>query len=115
MTPFLQKLHFLPMVYRTQFKINLITYKCFIGQAPKYLSTLLLPRINYNTVSTRKDLDKTWLNCHSIEKLNYRSKGYRFSAPVAWNLLDINIRESPTVETFRKRLKTFYYNQWLTT
>ena len=113
MTPFLQKLHFLPIAYRTEFKINLLTYKCLNSQGPNYLSSLLLPRVNHSTVATRKDLDYTWLNSHPFEKINYRSKGFRFIAPVAWNRLDKNIRESPNIDVFKTRLKTFYYNHWL--
>lgn len=113
MTPFLQKLHFLPIAYRTEFKINLLTYKCLNSQGPYYLSSLLLPRVNHSTVATRKDSDYTWLNSHPFEKINYRSKGFRFIAPVAWNRLDKNIRESPNIDVFKTRLKTFYYNHWL--
>ena len=82
-TPFLQKLHFLPMRYRSEFKTNLITYKCLNDRAPQYLKSLLLLRINDSLVVTRKDSDKTWLNQHSIEKTNYKSRGYQYTAPIA--------------------------------
>ena len=49
MTPLLQQLHFLPIHYRSQFKVNLIVYKCFQNQAPDYLKTLLIPRIVEST------------------------------------------------------------------
>ena len=112
-TPFLQKLHFLPIKYRSEFKINLTVYKCFKNQAPNYLKSLLIPRINESTVVTRLDNDVTWLNSHPIETLNYKCRGFRQAAPVVWNKLDKKIRESPTVETFKSRLKTFYFEKWL--
>ena len=112
MTPFLQRLHFLPMEYRSKFKVNLITYKCFQNQAPDYLKSLLLPRTD-SIKNTRKDSDKTWLNQHPLEKLKYKNRAFRFAAPVAWNELSRHVRESPSIGTFKTRLKTFYHQQWL--
>ena len=112
-TPFLQKLHFLPIVYRSEFKLNLLVYKCFNDQAPNYLKELLLPRINDSTVATRKDKDTTWLNQHPIEKLVYKNRGFRYSAPKAWNSLNQSLRESETTEGFKVKLKSFYYDLWL--
>uniref|UniRef100_A0A3B1JSL1 Reverse transcriptase domain-containing protein n=1 Tax=Astyanax mexicanus TaxID=7994 RepID=A0A3B1JSL1_ASTMX len=42
-TPVLQNLHWLPVKYRIQFKILLLTYKALNNLAPPYLSNLLLP------------------------------------------------------------------------
>ena len=103
----------MPIKYRSEFKINLTVYKCFKNQAPNYLKSLLIPRINESTVVTRLDNDVTWLNSHPIETLNYKCRGFRQAAPVVWNKLDKKIRESPTVETFKSRLKTFYFEKWL--
>ena len=112
-TPFLQKLHFLPIVYRSEFKLNLLIYKCFNNQAPDYLKNLLLPRLNDSKVVTRKDKDTSWLNYHLIEKLVYKNRGFRHAAPKAWNGLSQSIRESDSTEILKMRLKTFYYDIWL--
>ena len=40
-TPHLMDLHWLPIEYRIQFKILLLTYKTLNGLAPSYLSDLL--------------------------------------------------------------------------
>ena len=113
MTPYLQKLHFLPIVYRSQFKISVIVYKCFKKQAPKYLTSLLLPRINNYNKNTRKNIDITWLNKHPLEKLSYKCRSFRHVAPDVWNRLSIEVRNSPSVNIFKSRLKTFYFKEWL--
>ena len=113
MTPYLQRLHFLPIAYRSEFKINLLIYKCFSNQAPEYLKSLLIPRIKESNKQTRKDNDKTWLNKHSIEKLNYKCRCFRHIAPDSWNKLNVAVRDSPSIDTFKVRLKTFYFGQWL--
>ena len=40
-TPFLQKLHWLPIIYRILFKYNLITFKAIKFFQPIYLSSLI--------------------------------------------------------------------------
>ena len=54
----LVKLHGLPVRYRINFKILLITFKVIHGLAPKYLSELLTRKIkcNYNLRSTSEIL-----------------------------------------------------------
>ena len=42
-TPQLKKLHWLPIKYRIQFKIGLITYKIFNQGQPVYLRELFIP------------------------------------------------------------------------
>ena len=57
-TPTLVKLHWLPVRYRINFKILLITFKVIHGLAPKYLSELLTHKnkCNYNLRSTSEIL-----------------------------------------------------------
>ncbi len=113
MTPFIQKLHFLPMRYRTEFKLNLLTFKCLNNLGPNYLKSLLNLRLNSTRRMTRKETDKTWLSQPPINKLKYASRAYRYTAPMAWNALSQEIRESVSVESFKKKLKTFYFEKWL--
>ena len=108
-TLYLQKLHFLPIRYRTKFKINVITYKCINYKNPKYLYNLLIIHSDNVYKKTRKAEDKTWLRKHPIQKLVYKEKGYRYSAPIAWNGLDLGLRKSETAEIFKRNLKTFYF------
>ena len=42
-TPYLQKLHWLPILYRILFKYNLITFKAIKFSQPSYLSSLIKP------------------------------------------------------------------------
>ena len=40
-SPYLEKLHLLPVEYRIKYKISLLVYKCFHDKAPAYLKDLL--------------------------------------------------------------------------
>ena len=41
-TPYLKELHFLPIEYRSKFKISLMVYKYFHNNSPAYLTELLI-------------------------------------------------------------------------
>ena len=55
-TPLLVELHWLPVKFRIDFKIILITFKVINGMAPKYLSELisLRPNSSYSLRSNNK-------------------------------------------------------------
>ena len=40
-TPILRSLHWLPVSFRTEYKIYLLTYQCIHGNAPSYLKELV--------------------------------------------------------------------------
>ena len=113
MTPYLQTLHFLPIHYRLNFKICLMVYKCLNNQAPEYLKCLIKPHEATHNIKTRIDYDTTWLNNYPLEKINYKCRSFRHAAPDIWNKLSHIIRESESVEVFKARLKTYYFELWL--
>ena len=57
-TPILEDLHWLPIKYRMQFKIVLLTFKCLYGLAPQYLVDLIAvaPQSRYNLRSRNATL-----------------------------------------------------------
>ena len=112
-TPLVRELHFLPIKFRSYFKINLIIYKCFNGLAPRYLGELLLPRVDQSLKQTRKANDLTYLCSHPLEKLNYKNQCFRYASTGLWNGLSQVIRESPNVDIFKSKLKTYYFEVWL--
>jgi len=42
-------------------------------------------------------------------KLTFGSRAFRFSAPRVWNSLPVSIRETKSLPTFRRHLKTLYF------
>ena len=98
-TPFMHKLHWLPIQYRILFKYNILTYKAIYFRQPPYISSLV------------KQCDLTWGNRLSISssKLNKHSglQSFAVAAPTGWNKLRQAIR---TVESFKKQLKTYLFS-----
>ena len=106
-TPYLKKLHFLPVEYRIKYKVVLLTFKCINDLAPTYLKTLLIMKDGLQ--SLRSACDYFLLE---FPPLHFKSTGYRrfsYVAPLEWNKLPYNLRTCPDLPTFKRKLKTHYF------
>ncbi|KAF7650904.1 hypothetical protein LDENG_00119220, partial [Lucifuga dentata] len=107
-TPVLASLHWLPVHFRIQFKILLITFKATHGLAPSYISALLMPYIAPRPLTSA---DQKLLH---ILRSRFTTKGDRaFSvvAPTLWHQLPLNICSVESVQHFKKLVKTYLYKQ----
>ena len=107
-TPYLKKVHFLPVKYRVDFKIALHVFKYFQCMTPDYLRDIIKPKVS---VSSLRCYDDCFLLEEPFTKLAYKQKGFSFSAPHVWNKLPYDIRCITNVDQFKTELKTFYYEQ----
>ena len=100
-TPFLHKLHSLPIHYRILFKYNLLTYKAIHFSQPLYLSSLIrwsdLTRSNRLAISTSRPNKRSGLRSFTV------------GAPTEWNKLPQAIRIIESISGFRKQLKTHLF------
>jgi hypothetical protein len=85
----------------------LITFKALNGQAPEYIKDLLEQYIP--TRALRSSEDKTLLKLPHTKLKSYGDRSFSYAAPLLWNSLLLAIRESPTTETFKNRLKTYFF------
>ena len=111
-TPILADLHWLPIKQRVEYKILLYTYKSLHGEAPEYLSELLNPYTPRRPLRSGDKPQGTRLQPPA--KANYVYYGERsfiHAAPTLWNSLDIEVKDAPTTQTFKRRLKTFLFDQ----
>ena len=113
-TPQLKKLHWLPIKYRIQFKIGLITYKTLNQGEPVYLRELIHPYTSSR--NTRRSTPKLkFLHTPTFDRkvhksVKHFSNSFSHYAPVLWNSFPFQIRNSPSVTSFRKHLKTHLFN-----
>ena len=111
--PLLYNLHWLPVKFRFNFKILLLTYKAINSLVPFYLQELinLKEACKYKL---RSDRDGLLLNPVKFKTLTNNTLGDRsfaVAAPQLWNLLPYAIRSSPSVTSFKKTLKTFLFQK----
>ena len=104
--PLLDKLHWLPVVSRIDFKIATLTYKAVhLKQPPSLCKNLELKSV---LVKTRSN-DHLLLQHPAVGSNNYGRRAFSYTAPTVWNKLPFQIRNAPSVMCFRKRLKTHYF------
>ena len=106
-TPLLQQLHWLPVQQRILFKILTITYKCLHNQVPSYLGTLLKIHLPARP-GLRSSTDRTLLHVPRTTTVT-DDNAFQSHAPRLWNQLPLNIRTAPSLETFKKYLKTYLF------
>ncbi|KAK6179717.1 hypothetical protein SNE40_012018 [Patella caerulea] len=104
-TPILFNLHWLPIAYRIDYKILLLTFKCLNGLAPVYLSQLLN---QYQPNRQLRSSSDNWLLCESNAKSSAGERSFAVKAPKLWNKLPLTVRSCESLQTFKSNLKTFF-------
>ena len=107
-SPFLKELHWLPVKYRIEFKILILTFQAIHGLAPEYLCDLIQIRelSNYNLRRSNEIL----LTVPSHESPNsIGDRAFKFAAPKLWNRLSKEIRHLDSLDNFKKQLKTYLF------
>ena len=107
-TPYLKELHFLPVRYRIKYKIALLVFKCMNNSAPSYLSDLVHLR-DTKRHSLRLDNDFYILKVPPSPQFTRTEGAFSHCAPKIWNELPFSIRCISEMDTFKKVLKTHYY------
>ena len=104
----LQSLHWLPIRSRIDFKIAVLVYKCFHGEAPEYLQNMLItyiPRrdgLRSETIIDRLIVPRT-------EKKTFADRAFSVVGPKVWNNLPNDIKSQKDVEHFKKNLKSHLF------
>ena len=108
--PVLYNLHWLPVNYRIQFKILMITFKAIHGMAPSYLSNLICIRSS-SRYSLRNN-DTIFLeHPKGVMRTTLGARSFHASAPALWNSLPAHIRTIDSLALFKKSLKTYLFKQ----
>ena len=101
-TPFLKRAHILPVSYRIMYKSSLYVFKILHDQVPSYVSELVR-RKSVVREGLRSSSDNTVVESTS-DGLTVASCMCR-----TWNNLPAELRNSHTIDTFKKNLKTYYF------
>ena len=91
----LKQLHWLPIEWRIRFKLATLTYLSNLLQHHKTTRSMCSSSSHYLSVPHHN--------------LKFGSRAFRSSTPRVWNLLPVSIRELQSLPTFRRQLKTFYF------
>ena len=110
-TPVLKSLHWLPVTYRIQYKVILLTFKALIGQAPQYIKDMIQPRQNTKYATRSNTSRATILDCPKSKHPTLGDRAFAVAAPSTWNKLPAHIRniDGVTLDQFKTKLKTHLF------
>ena len=106
-SPYLKRLHCLPIKFRVICKVLLLTHNSIHHNRPEYLSSLISIPINtISLISTNSYL------LHLPSKLNLHTtniRAWHISAPYLWNRLPHKLRSTQSTNLFKSLLKTYMF------
>ena len=101
-----KELHWLPVKERIIHKLLTITWKALHNMAPDYLQDLLVIR---NTGRSLRSSKALVLEVPKSQNKNGGDRAFAVAAPVEWNKLPAELRNTDNLNTFKKKLKTFLF------
>jgi len=105
-TPLLQELHWLRARQRITYKLAMIVYRCLHGLAPQYLAGELTRVADIESRRRLRSAATARLDVPSVQRSTIGGRAFPVAAAVAWNSLPSSVTSSPSLETFRRMLKT---------
>jgi len=105
----LSELHWLPVNKRINFKIATLAYQSLAFDQPNYLSLVLTPH------QPQRSLRSVNQNLLSVPHCNssFGQRSFSYCAPKIWNDTPLLVRQSPSLDSFKRNLKTHYFaNNW---
>ena len=109
------RLHWLPVKQRINFKLGLLVYKCLHREAPSYLAEMLEhksdnPALYRLRNTANRGPGKLVVPRSSLKTFGPRS--FAMTGPSLWNSLQTEVTdETLNISTFKIRLKTFIFKQ----
>ena len=107
-SPVLEALHWLPVDSRIQFKILVIVFKCIHGLAPAYLRELVT---GYQPPRLLRSGDQCLVDVPFTRSALASDRAFSVVGPRLWNELPPGVKQASTVDIFKKRLKTHFFNK----
>jgi len=101
-TPVLQKLHWLPVTQRINFKLLLLIYKAIIKEAPDYICKLIEIKTSQRALRLSDDI---LLEVPVSRLKNFGDASFGVAGPRLWNKLPTTVRQAHSIMHFKTVLK----------
>jgi len=105
----LRQLHWLPVYYRVQYKLSILMYSIAKREALVYLGELVRQTCE---MTSRSNLHSSVNNTYVkyCTKTKFGQRAFSIAGPLAWNALPTALRTISCKDTFKRHLKTHYFN-----
>ena len=108
-SPLLQQLHWLPIEKRVKYKICCILYNIYNQTAPSYLCDRV--RIYKPNRELRSATEPKFDKAPKFNREGHGGHSVPVLADRHWNNLPLAIRQSPSISSFKQKLKTYLFDQ----
>ena len=109
-TPTLITLHWLPVKYRIDYKILVLTYKALKGFTPGYINDLLSEKNPDPDLPLLRNNDIVYLTVPKMQSAHYGEHSFSYAAPHLWNSLPVKCKKASSLFIFKGLLKTHLFN-----
>jgi hypothetical protein len=111
-TPLLDELHWLRARQRITYKLAMLSYRCLHGLAPLYLARELTRVADIESRRNQRSAAAERLEIPSFRRSTIGGRAFPAAAAEAWNsLLASSVSSAPSLETFRRSLKTELFSR----
>ena len=108
----LAELHWLPIRVHIDFKVLTLVHRCLSGDAPEYLKNLLtILQPNHEGLRSTAAVRKLLIPRTKCK--TFTDRLFSIYAPRCWNALPDGLRNIDEIQTFKSKLKTHFYQQYL--
>ena len=105
-------LHWLPVQYRSTYKLCTFVYKCLHGKAPSYLTEQCVPVATNSTRKSLRSVTDHNLALPRTHLVRYGQRSFGVAGPATWNQLPTELHDPDiSFDIFRKRLKTALFSR----
>ena len=104
-TPVLHQLHWLPVLFRVNFKVLLLTFKAIRKLAPSYINDLFKIKPLNSKYGLRSNDGILLSHPNSKTLTTLGDCAFVASAPKLWNNFPSDIRMAKSADTFKKTFK----------
>ena len=105
-TPLLRELHWLPIKYRFQFKILVITWKIVNGSSPANISGLIS---EYKQSRSLRSNTENFLVRPGIPRNLLGHRAFSNLSPFLWNGIPSVVRKAESIAEFKSKLKRHFF------
>uniref|UniRef100_A0A670I7A7 Reverse transcriptase domain-containing protein n=1 Tax=Podarcis muralis TaxID=64176 RepID=A0A670I7A7_PODMU len=110
-TPVLKDLHWLPVRFRAQFKVLVLTFKALNGLGPVYLKERLHPHHSARTLRSSAEGLLAVPSLREAKLQGTRQRAFSVVAPTLWNALPADVKAINNYLTFRRHLKAALFRE----
>ena len=107
-SPVLKEFHWFPDELRINYRILLLTYKALDGHAPQYLTALIS---KYVPPRPLRSEDHYLPNSPRWRFETFGKRTFSKATPTLWNPLPLSVKQVPSNDSFKTRLKTYLFNK----